>query len=189
MLVTPNEYIYHLGEVGGLTTGHLIIIERRFASRAGFELVKRPIEQVRTIEYFDERPLMRIITGVLLSSLIAFIVAMVIYNWSDLSPSTTLPIGGLLTAWPRCALVLMPKTATRLRLFTSASIPASSSISRAMLLNIATGYGPRPMTTLLALALLAAAPATETSVYELSNDAFVETARHDLQTLQRFVGA
>ena len=43
------------------------------------------------------------------------------------------------------------------------------------------------MTTFLALALLAAAPATETSVYDLSNDAFVETARHDLQTLQRFV--
>jgi hypothetical protein len=43
------------------------------------------------------------------------------------------------------------------------------------------------MTSLLALALLAAAPAVPTSVYELSDEAFVETARHDLQTLQRFV--
>lgn len=44
------------------------------------------------------------------------------------------------------------------------------------------------MTTFLALALLAAAPAAQPSVYELSNEAFIETARHDLQTLQRFVG-
>lgn len=45
------------------------------------------------------------------------------------------------------------------------------------------------MTTLLTLALLAASPTTEsTNVYALSNDAFVETARHDLTTLQQFVG-
>ena len=43
------------------------------------------------------------------------------------------------------------------------------------------------MTSLLTLALLAAAPVTPTSVYELSNEAFVETARHDLKTLQQFV--
>ncbi len=45
------------------------------------------------------------------------------------------------------------------------------------------------MTSLLALALLAASPNVETTnVYSLSNDAFVETARHDLQTLKQFVG-
>ena len=43
------------------------------------------------------------------------------------------------------------------------------------------------MTSLLALTLLAAAPTAQPSVYELSNDAFVETARHDLQTLKQFV--
>ena len=43
------------------------------------------------------------------------------------------------------------------------------------------------MTSLIALTLLAAAPAAQPSVYELSNDAFVETARHDLQTLKQFV--
>jgi hypothetical protein len=43
------------------------------------------------------------------------------------------------------------------------------------------------MTSLIALTLLAAAPASQPSVYELSNEAFVETARHDLQTLKQFV--
>lgn len=44
------------------------------------------------------------------------------------------------------------------------------------------------MTSLLVLTLLAASPASQSpSVYTLSNDAFVETARHDLQTLKRFV--
>ena len=36
MLVVPSEYIYHLNEVAGLTRDHLIVLERRFASRAGF---------------------------------------------------------------------------------------------------------------------------------------------------------
>ena len=45
------------------------------------------------------------------------------------------------------------------------------------------------MTSLLLLSLLAAAPSAPTDVYSLSNDAFVETARHDLGTLQQFVGA
>ncbi len=45
------------------------------------------------------------------------------------------------------------------------------------------------MTSLLALALLAASPTAETAnVYALPKDAFVETARHDLTTLQQFVG-
>jgi hypothetical protein len=45
------------------------------------------------------------------------------------------------------------------------------------------------MTSLLALALLAASPTHETAdVYSLSNQAFVETARHDLVSLQQFVG-
>lgn len=43
------------------------------------------------------------------------------------------------------------------------------------------------MTALLALALLAAAPVAPQSVYALSDAAFVETARHDLQTLHQFV--
>ncbi len=43
------------------------------------------------------------------------------------------------------------------------------------------------MTSLLTLALLAAAPVAPTPVYELSDEAFIETARHDLQTLQQFV--
>jgi hypothetical protein len=43
------------------------------------------------------------------------------------------------------------------------------------------------MTSLLALALFAAAPANQPSVYTLKEDAFVDTARADLVTLQRFV--
>ncbi|MFT3708186.1 MAG: YiiX/YebB-like N1pC/P60 family cysteine hydrolase [Archangium sp.] len=45
------------------------------------------------------------------------------------------------------------------------------------------------MTSLiLTLSVLAASPTTETKdVYSLSNEAFVETAKHDLETLQRFV--
>lgn len=42
------------------------------------------------------------------------------------------------------------------------------------------------MTALLALTLLAAAPA-QPSVYELSGEAFVETARHDLKLMQQLV--
>jgi hypothetical protein len=41
--------------------------------------------------------------------------------------------------------------------------------------------------TLLALALLAAAPTNQPSVYTLPHDAFIETAKADLDTLHRFV--
>ena len=98
MLVTPNEYVYHLGEAAGLTMQDLIIIERKLVSRAGFELVKRPLQQVRSVEYFDERPLTRIIAGVFLSALILFIAGMVIYNWNDLEAGTKIPILSLATA-------------------------------------------------------------------------------------------
>ncbi|HEY1086530.1 MAG TPA: hypothetical protein VGE37_02505, partial [Archangium sp.] len=43
------------------------------------------------------------------------------------------------------------------------------------------------MTSLLVLSLLAAAPAESTSVYTLSNQAFVETAQHDLKLMQQLV--
>jgi hypothetical protein len=44
------------------------------------------------------------------------------------------------------------------------------------------------MNCLLALTLLAAAPAPSASVYELSNEAFVENARRDLKLMQQLVG-
>ncbi|MBL8912298.1 MAG: hypothetical protein JNM17_16525, partial [Archangium sp.] len=41
---------------------------------------------------------------------------------------------------------------------------------------------------LLALSVLSASPTTETKdVYSLSNEAFAETAKHDLETLKQFV--
>lgn len=43
------------------------------------------------------------------------------------------------------------------------------------------------MNTLLALTLLAAAPAPSASVYELSNEAFVENAQRDLKLMQQLV--
>lgn len=43
------------------------------------------------------------------------------------------------------------------------------------------------MTSLIVLTLLSVAPKTPTSVYELSNEAFIATARHDLETLHQFV--
>jgi len=43
------------------------------------------------------------------------------------------------------------------------------------------------MTSLLVLSLLAAAPVESTSVYALSNQAFVETAQHDLKLMQQLV--
>lgn len=43
------------------------------------------------------------------------------------------------------------------------------------------------MTSLLALAVLAASPGSQQSVYSLEQKAFVDTAKHDLETLKRFV--
>lgn len=40
----------------------------------------------------------------------------------------------------------------------------------------------------LTLAVLAAAPTNDSDVYSLSNEAFVETAKHDLVTLRQFIG-
>lgn len=98
MLVVPDEYIHHLGEVAGLTTRDLIFLRRKFVSRSGYELTRQPLDQCRSIEYFDERPLSTIISGVLLTGLILFVLVMLVVNWKDLEGGTTIPVGALTMA-------------------------------------------------------------------------------------------
>ena len=95
MLVLPSEYVQHINEVAGLTTTELIVIERKFASRAGFELVKRPISGCTSIAYFDERSVVTLVSGVFLTALVLFILGMLALNWNDLSGSTRLPVAAL----------------------------------------------------------------------------------------------
>lgn len=98
MLVVPSEYIYHLNQVAGLTRDNLIVLERKFASRAGFEVVKHPIDRCTSVAYFDERPMMSIIGGVLVTSVIALACVGLISSWNELEAGTRVPLGSLAIA-------------------------------------------------------------------------------------------
>ena len=92
-LVHPDEYLNHLNQVASLTTRNIRFIKRKFASRAGCELVEFPLSDCVRIVYNDERPLFKLVSGVLLVLLISFISYMVIIYWDRLEPGTRIPIG------------------------------------------------------------------------------------------------
>lgn len=92
-LIEPAESVYHLNQVAGLTTQHIVFLKRKFASRAGHELVRYPIADCAGVKYFDERPAATIASGVLLVGLIGFIFYMLVVNWGRMEPRTRVPIG------------------------------------------------------------------------------------------------
>jgi len=92
-LVHPDEYLNHLNQVASLTTRNIRFIKRKFASRAGCELVEFPLSDCVCIAYKDERPLFKLVSGVLLVLLISFISYMVIIYWDRLAKSTELSKG------------------------------------------------------------------------------------------------
>ena len=92
-LVEPSEYARHLNQVTGMTTRHVIFLKRKFVSRSGYELVRHPVTACATVKYFDERPAVTIVSGVLLVGLTAFLLYMLAITWNRLEPGSRAPIG------------------------------------------------------------------------------------------------
>ena len=92
-LVFPEDYLRQLNSVASVTTEHVVQLKRKFASRAGWQLVPIPLTEFTSVEYRDEVGLARIVWGVLLVALVLFIFVMLFIYWSDLEPGTRLPVG------------------------------------------------------------------------------------------------
>jgi len=95
ILLHPDEYLKHIGEVASLTTGRLRFVKRKFVSKAGWEIVDVPLADCTAIVYKDERPLLKVVLGILLTVLAAFIFYMIFIYWDRLDPGTRIPVGAL----------------------------------------------------------------------------------------------
>jgi len=97
-LLFPNEYMRHLNQVSGLTTRNIVYLKRKFLSKTGYELVTYPLTECNRITYYDERPLLSLVSGVLLISLLGLVGYGVFRYWDELSPGTRIPVGLLFLA-------------------------------------------------------------------------------------------
>jgi hypothetical protein len=95
-LLFPNEYARQLNQVSGLTTKELIYLKRRFLSRSGYELVSYPLADCIGITYKDERPILSIAWGVILTSVLGVLMFMILKYWNDLPPATRVPVGAIM---------------------------------------------------------------------------------------------
>lgn len=94
-LILPDEYMRHLNQVASLSTKGIVVLKRKFVSKSGWELVSYPLSDCARIFHKDERPLTVVAPGLLLTALIAGIFYLLFVYWSDLEPSTRIPIGAL----------------------------------------------------------------------------------------------
>jgi hypothetical protein len=97
-LIQPTEYAHHLNQVASVTSRDIIFNKRKFVSRTGHELVRHPLSTCSKVRYVDERPLLTIVSGLLLVALVTFILYMLATNWNDLTPGTRVPVGLLALA-------------------------------------------------------------------------------------------
>jgi hypothetical protein len=95
ILLHQDDHLRHLGEVASVTTRHVRVVQRKFVSKAGWEIVDIPLADCIAVTYKDERPLFKIFLGVLLTVLTIFIFYMIYVYWDRLDPGTKIPIGAL----------------------------------------------------------------------------------------------
>jgi hypothetical protein len=97
-LVFPEDYLRQLNSVASVTTHNVMLLKRKFVSKAGWELVPIPLSEFTNIEYREELALTRIVFGGLLMALILFVLGMLAKYWNDLEPRTRVPVGALALA-------------------------------------------------------------------------------------------
>jgi hypothetical protein len=95
-LLFPNEYMRQLNQVSGLTSQKIVYLKRKLVSKSGFELVNYPMTECNRISYYDERPVMTMVFGLILVSLIALAGYGLYLEWGSLPPQTRIPVGALL---------------------------------------------------------------------------------------------
>lgn len=95
ILVHQGEYLKHLGEVASVTTEHIRFVQRKFVSKAGWEIAAIPLADCTAITYKDERPWFKILLGVLLTALTVVICYMIYFYWDRLNPGTRIPNGAI----------------------------------------------------------------------------------------------
>lgn len=94
-LIHPDEYMRHLNQVASLSTKSIVFLKRKFVSRSGWELVSYPVSDCARITYKDERSIMVVLFGLLLTALLAGICYALFVYWNDLEPSTKIPFGAI----------------------------------------------------------------------------------------------
>jgi hypothetical protein len=97
-LVFPEDYMHQLNSVASVTTQNVVLLKRKFMSKAGWELVPMPLSEFTAIEYREELAFTRILFGGFLVILVLFVLAMLVKYWNDLEPSTRVPVGALAIA-------------------------------------------------------------------------------------------
>jgi hypothetical protein len=90
--------LHQLNSVAGLTTEHVIFLKRKFVSKSGWELEKRPLNDFLGITYSARIPLGRIVGGLFLVALIAAIIYFLVVYWGSLEPGQRIPVGAIVVA-------------------------------------------------------------------------------------------
>jgi len=97
-LLHQDEYRNHLNEVASLTTKQIRFVERKFGSMTGWQLVEIPMADCAGIAYDDQRPLFKIVLGLLFSAVTIATLCMLYIYWDELQPGTRVPVGALILA-------------------------------------------------------------------------------------------
>jgi hypothetical protein len=92
-LLHPDEYRRNFNRVASLSSENVTFLNRKFFSKAGWELVKYPMSECRSVSYKDERPLLGMFFGALLVALAIFIFYALVVYWDRLDAGTRIPAG------------------------------------------------------------------------------------------------
>ncbi len=84
-LIYPDDYLYNLNQVAGLTAKNIIFLKRKFISKSGFELIRYPISDCQSVRYQQKRSILRIVSGALVVLLICFIFYIIVAHSEDLA--------------------------------------------------------------------------------------------------------
>lgn len=90
-LVLPDDYNRHLNQVIGVTSKNIIFLKSKYFSKAGFEIIKFPVHSCVSITHKDERSIITVTVGILLTALIVFIFYLLI-NYRVALAGASIPI-------------------------------------------------------------------------------------------------
>jgi hypothetical protein len=93
VLVSPDEYAHHIGQVSSVGSESLKVVRRKFSISTPYAIQSVPLSSVASAEYRSGLVPFRIGAGVLLLSLLLGIAYYLGVYWESLPPNTSVRVG------------------------------------------------------------------------------------------------
>jgi hypothetical protein len=93
ILTSPEEYAYHIGQVGSVGTEKLRVVRKQLSLKMPYMIELVPLTEVAHAEYKSGLAPFRILAGVALLALLAGIVYYLGVYWDRLEPGTSIRVG------------------------------------------------------------------------------------------------